>query len=1032
MEYIVQQDACVYTKSSPTPFLTVDTPDWYAWIAEVGQFTYHSQYGACSLRKEQVANGRGGFYWRAYRKKQGKLYRVYVGKNEQLTMARLNEAAQELARRLEPGDDERTSLTTKKLARTANSVALAARKTHRTGRGQMAHLLLSTKLHVPVFQAHLVTRERLVQRLNAGLRRRLILLSAAAGFGKTTLLSEWASQSSAQIAWVALDREDNDPARFWSYVLAALQQASLEKVTPLLETLRSLPSVSIASILGELLNILDEATREFVIILDDYHFIETQTIHDSLIFFLDHLPTHVHLMLASRHEPPFSLARLRAKRQLVELHSTDLSFTSAETEAFFTQAEQLTLNRTELTTLMEKTEGWITGLQLAALSLHNQQNTTQFISTFKGSQHFILSYILDDVLERQPEHVQRFLLATSVLERFTASLCDSLTGEQNGETMLEYLTQKNLFLSPLDNEGLWYRYHHLLAEALNSRLRQLQPERFYSLHRLASVWYEQHGLLEEALRHSLAATDMTRAADLLEDLVEVMLRRNEFASIALWEKLLPVEELAQRPWLRQSLANIYIASGHTDQAEEMLRDLERTGVGSIASSEIDLFRGRMAALYTYLHGTRGEAQRSLDCAREALALLPMDDPGWRIGVHITMGTAYLHAGRLVEAEQVLSEVIHPDLQEHDPYHALTTIHLLGQTQVLLGRPGLANATYLQGIQFASRHGLMYSAAMGHIHAGRGGILYEWNDLEQAQKHLTEGLTLAKRGENTIQVLDCLLTLADTRQAQGKTQEALALLQQGQELARQINGPFFVDFMTRRPVLIWLVAQDVEAAARCAQVTELYLYSKAESVADLPSTYFLLIELLMLARLYLAQNNLPEAKRLLSQLQNSLMQGPNKRRRIQWLILHALSLYAEQHIPEAAGELAQALEQAEPLGYMRTFLDMGETLLPLLRIVSNLKPLANYSHNYLQRLLAALSEQDRKDTPDEQRMSTELLSMHELIVLRYLAEGYTDREIARRLKRAENTIKTHTKHIYSKLDVHSRTQAIARARERGLL
>jgi len=1029
MKYVVREDAHVYTELSLVPLLAVETPAWYVWVEEVTQFTFQSQYGAFSARKERVANGRGGSYWRAYRRKQGKLYRIYLGKNDQLTLARLNAVAQELAGRLDLGEVGHALRVPEKTVRTAKPELAAVNKSRRIVSNRTAQHLLRTKLHIPVFQVHLVRRAHLVRRLNEGMKRRLILLSAAAGSGKTTLLSEWVCQASALVAWLALDKEDNDPVRFWSYITAALQQAPLQAVTSILEMLRSLPPSSLQPVLSELLNILDEEAQEVVIILDDYHVIEAQAIHDSLAFFLDHLPRHIHLVLASRYEPAFSVAQLRAKRQLFELHSADLSFTSAEAEIFFTQAEHLSLATADLETLVERTEGWIAGLQLAALSLHAQQDTTQFISTFKGSHRFILNYLVDDVLEHQPEYVRRFLFATSVLERFTASLCDALTGEQNGETLLTLLVQKNLFLAALDDEGHWYRYHHLLAEALSSRVRQMQPERFRTLHRLASVWYEQQDLLEEAVRHALAATDFTRAADLLERLVDTMLKQNEFASITRWQERLPADLLAERPWLRLAWVRVYISSGRLGQAEEALRGLERSGIEHTLA---DAFRGKVAALNAHLSGTRGEAREALARASQALELLPEDDLEWRISVRSAMGGAYLHAGNLVEAEQALREVVTYHLQSHDPYRVLTTLHPLGQTQILLGRPDLANATYLQGIQIAAHYCLTRAAVMGHIHAGRGDLLYEWNDLEGAQEHLVTGIELARRGENSIQALDCTLTLADVRLAQGRTQDALALMQQAQELAHQTNDPFFLDFVMRRPVFLWLAAHDVEAAARCARATGLYSYGEVDDIASLPSTFFLLIELLILVRLYLAQDDLPRANRLLVQLRGPLMSGPNKRKRIQWFILHALALHAEQCVADATAELAQALELAEPPGYIRTFVDMGEAIYPLLKMLRSLKPLANYSQHYLQQLLTALGEQELEGTQVASRASDELLGERELAVLRCLAEGYSDKEIARRLVLAENTVKTHTKHIYSKLHVHSRTQALARARELGLL
>lgn len=1031
MKYVVQEDAHVYTEPSPVPLLMVDTPAWYAWIEEIGQFTFQSRYGTFSARKERLANGRGGSYWRAYRKKQGRLYRVYLGKSEQLTMARLTTVARELAHRLEQGKTRNIDPARSPKENSTGSASLAAHKTSGQASEQVTRQLLRTKLHIPAFQSHRVARTRLVRCLNEGLKYRLILLSAAAGSGKTTLLGEWADQASALVAWLALDKEDNDPVRFWSYVIAALQQASLNTVEYIQASLRSQAFSSLQPVLHDLLNTLDEEAREIVIILDDYHLIEAQAIHASLLFFLDHLPGHVHLMLASRYEPPFSVAQLRAKRQLFELHSADLSFTLPEAAAFFAQTEHLSLEIDDLQMLLERTEGWIAGMQLAALSLHSVENIHQFISTFTGSHRFILSYLINDVLEHQPEHVQHFLFSTSVLGRFTAPLCDALTGEQTGKALLAHLEQQNLFLFPLDNEGRWYRYHHLLAEALSSRLHEEQPERFYTFHRLASAWYAQQNLLEEAIRHALAATDFTCAADLLEQLVDTMLKQNEFAGVARWQELLPDVLIAGRPWLCLAWIRVYIASGRLDQAEESLRNLERSGLERINADASKAFHGRIAALYAHLYGTRGDAQASLVRAEQALELLPENEPEWRMSVRAAMGGAYLHAGKLAEAEQTLREVLTYHLQKDEPYSVLTTLHPLGMTQILLGRPDLANATYLQGMQIASRYNLTRSAVMGHIHAGRGNLLYEWNDLDSAQEHLVTGIELARRGENSIQALDCMLTLSDVRQAQGRFQEALALLQQALELARQTNDPFFLDFVTRRPVVLWLAAQDVEAAAGCARATGLYNYGEVDDISSLPPTFFLPIELLSLLHLYLAQGNLPGAKRLLVQLQAPLMSAPNKRRHIQWLIFHALTLYAEQHLMEAIAELARSLELAEPFGYIRTFIDTGQVISLLLKTLYHLKPLANYSHTYIRQLLVASGEQVLEDIHTG-GASTVLLGERELVVLRYLAEGYSDREIARHLILAENTIKTHTKHIYSKLQVHSRTQALARARELGLL
>lgn len=1018
MEYIVQDDATVYQARTSAPILVVETRAWYAWLGETTAFTYKSQYGTFSARREPASNGRGGDYWRAYRKYRGKLYRVYLGKNEQLTIALLNAAAKELARRIEPGAEP-----------CEQSPSKGASEQHGNGDigpGREVDGLLHTKCSIPTFHRSLIARPQLVQRLNQGMKHRLILLSALAGAGKTTLLSEWAHQSSALIAWIALDKEDNDSTRFWSYLIAALQRASLSSVGYLLETLRVLPLPPLQSVLSELLNILATRTEEIVIVLDDYHLIETRALHDSLVFFLEHLPPHIHLVIASRHEPPFSLARLRASRQLFELQSTDLSFSRAEAALFFAQAEQLSMTANDLARLVEQTEGWVAGLQLVALSLHEQQDMQRFLASFTGNQRFILNYLLDEVFNQQPPQVQRFLLDTSILERFTVSLCNVLTGENDGQAMLEYLAHKNLFLFPLGDEGRWYRYHHLLTEALSSRLQQTQPERFLALQRLAAGWYEQQDMLEEAVKHALAATDFGYAANLLERLATLSIKQHEFVHMARWWELLPTDLLAKRPRLLLAFARIFIASGQMALAEECLQNLAESVDAQTEIHADETFRGRIAALYAHFHTVRGETQAALEYANRALDLLPGDDLEWRMDVRAGMGGAYLHSGNLVEAEQALNEVVTYNLQQKHIYSALRILHTLGQTQTLLGRLDLVNETYVRGAQIASQYGLTCSAVMGHIHAGHGALLHEWNDLEAALGHLMTGIELARRGRNSIQMLDCMLSLADVKVAQGQTQEALATLQQAERLAHEINDPFFIHFVTRRPTLLWLVAGDVETASRCARATGLYRYSEVEDITTLPATFFLLIELFMLAHLYVAQGDLVHANKLLMQLQQLLSSGPNKRRRIQWLILQALALHREGRIDEAIAALAQALELAEPAGYIRTFIDIGSALLPLLKILSNLTPLAIYSLQYVRQLLTALGE------PVRLEMRVEAFGKREFMVLRLLAEGYSDQQIAQHLVLSENTVKTHTKHIYSKLHVHSRTQAVARAREQGLL
>jgi LuxR family maltose regulon positive regulatory protein len=1027
-EYLVQDDAYVYEPHIATPLFAVETPTWYAWLEQTSVFTFQGQQGLFTARKERVANGRGAQYWRAYRKHKGKLYRVYLGKTAQLTLARLNDAAEAMARRMDGGDTTERAPGTR--AQGTQNRAHALARGRRAEQERPAQHFLRTKVSIPALQEHFLPRPHLVQRLQRGMKHSLVLLLASAGSGKTTLLSEWARQTSSLVAWLALDPDDNDPLRFWSYVVVALQQAALTSVGYILQELHSLPLTSLQSLLAELLNVLAVEERDIVIILDDYHVLDAPALHASLAFFLKHLPPRVHLVLASRTEPPFPLARWRARGALLELRSADLEFTTAEATAFLCQAQHLSLKSSEVAMLVERTEGWAAGLRLASLALQEHTNASQFIRQFTGSHRAVLEYLLNEVLEQQPARVRRFLMHTSILERFTASLCDAVTGEKDGRGMLASLARKNLFVLALDEDGTWYRYHHLLAEALSSSLRQDQPELFGALHRRASEWYEQQHLPEEAIQHALASTDFAYAADLLERSIEGLLHQSELTGVLRWLDLLPAPVLRERPWLLLARASALIGSGHFEQAEQCLRALAGVGQAKVAQQMQDMFKGRIAALSAEFFSVHGQTQNALAHAHQALALLPENDLTWRTSVLRAMGEAYLHAGKLEEAQQTLTETVASSLHNADAPLALVTLHALGQTQELLARPDLANASYLQGLHIASRYGLTRAAVMGHILVGRGHVLCEWNDLETAEAHLLTGIRLARRGGHTLQALGGTLTLSRVKQAQGKMPEALAASDQAQELAARTHDPFFVNFVARHPVGLWLAENEVDIAIQCAHSSGLYTYEHIEDMTTLPSTYFLLIELFLLIQLSIAQGRLGEADRLLRQTRVLLDTSQQQRWQSTWLTLHALARQAQGQEEEATRSLALALACAEPRGYIRTFLEKGRAIIPLLNSLLHLKPLACYSQGYVQRLLVAAGEL----LPRQMQTinADDLLSARELAVLHHLAEGHSNQEIARQLVLTENTVRTHTKHIYSKLDVHSRTQAIARAKTLGLL
>ncbi len=490
MTPMVQGNTLVYQQQGHDQVLVMGTPDWYAWLATASTFTFTSDISTFTVRKERAGNKRGGWYWKAYRTQHGKLSSIYLGKSEALTLERLNEAARTLAHisdiaatgdaRVEMASPARTSI--------------------------LADPLLATRLHVPRPPSQLVRRSHLTERLQQAVERQLTLIAAPAGFGKTTLLSAWLQDAPVSAAWVSLDGGDDDPTRFWSYTFAALDSVypGLSAIgLPLLQSSQPPP---LENILTAIINSLEAHSEELVLVFDDYHVINAQPIHASVTFLLDHLPTCLHLVIATRADPPLPLARLRTRGQLVEIRSTDLRFTREEVTSFLSQTSGLEFSTGDITALETRTEGWIAGLQLAALALQGRQDIAHFMQAFTGTHRFVVDYLTQEVLARQPAGVQSFLLETAILERLCGSLCEAVTGEPAGQAMLERLEEANLFLLPLDDERQWYRYHQLFAEMLRQRLQRKHPDRVAQLHQRASAWYAQHELIGEAIQHALAAS----------------------------------------------------------------------------------------------------------------------------------------------------------------------------------------------------------------------------------------------------------------------------------------------------------------------------------------------------------------------------------------------------------------------------------------------------------------------------------------------------------------------------------------------
>ncbi len=906
--------------------------------------------------------------------------------------------------------------------------------------------LLATKLHMPGTRAGLVPRPRLAEALDEGLGRGVVLVCAPAGYGKTVLLADWAQRGGLPTAWLSLDAGDNDPARFWRHAVAALDrvhQGLAGRVAPLLGPP---PPPSFEPLVTALINDLTDepGPDDALLILDDYHVIDAQAVHASVGFLLEHLPPGLHLALASRADPPLALARLRAGGQLAELRAAELRFTTGEAATLLRQVASgpgSALTDTAVAALAAATEGWAAGLQLAALSLRGQDDAERFVAAFTGSHRYVLDYLAEEVLELQSEQVRTFLLEISVLERMSGELCDAVTGREGSQALLERVERAGLFLIPLDEVRGWWRYHHLFADLLRARLKEEQPSRAAQLHHNAALWYEQHDLADDAIRHALAAGDTTWAGRMVEQHFDTVYNlRGEGATIQRWLAALPDDLIRSRPRLLLAQAQLAATSSRVDEVAPLLDAAERVSA-SAADEPFEPTIGRARSLLvnipahlalhrSYLAQIRGDADATAAYAARALAEVAEGEWGLSSTIQGFLAVAEWLRGRLAEAERAfVPSIAGWRAAEHHTTYAWAC-YSLAQVYRAQGRLDAAAGLCQQAIDATAVPGRPPVPAAGPAQVGLAEVAYQRNDLDTALRHVSEGIALCRRFVYTPPLANGLVTLAWIRQVTGDPAGARDAIGEAGQISPGPAG--LLNPVPAQRARLLLAQGNLDAAARWTQERGV----RPDDDPDYPREQGHLV----LARVLLAQDRPGPALALLDRLHAAATAQDRTGSLIEIGALRALALAAEGLQADAVTALAGTLTRACPQGYVRVFADEGPPMAALqARLIAAQRsgqaaatvPLGCLAR--LQRGFGADRTQlDPGPGPTTVPGIVEQLTARETEVLGMLAAGRSNQAIADQLVVTVDTVKKHVSHLLGKLGAASRTEAVARARELGLI
>jgi len=893
--------------------------------------------------------------------------------------------------------------------------------------------ILATKLYLPEPKQGFVQRTSLLEQLNKGIDRKLTLISAPAGYGKTTLLTQWITQNKLPTAWISLEKGESDPVQFMRYVIIALRSIEPNIGKAAWASFQSPQQVPIGTVIISLVDEIVNISNEFILVLDDFHTIENVDIHKTIGDLINLLPSKVHLVIATRVDPSLPLSILRVRNQINELRASDLCFSQDETTLFFNEMMNLELSNQEISILESRTEGWVAGLQLAALSMQGCKDTSMFIKAFAGDDRLIVDYLAEEVLNLQSAEVQQFLLQTSILNRLSGALCDFITQQKGSQKILDGLERANLFVISLDNKRHWYRYHHLFSDLLSARLHQSQPEIVAAIHRRASIWFEQNDQIVETINHALSAGDFDRVADLIEDNTLAMLAKGELHTFLDWIYVLPEKVARQRPWLRIYQAWSLAFAGRVNDIEPLLKEtdqlLQRSDLvidKSYNEDERQEMIGNIACIRAFVAVVTGGFSHAIEYANKAGEKLSEDNLWARSVFQWALGVANRMHGDLTVAERSCAEVVMLGRKMDNIWTIVTGLTDLAIVYQTRGQLYKTASLCQEAIELAAQRSMDNLGFTGRVEACLALVMYEQNDLKGALHFARSSVKKTQNWSNPNHFVYAYIALACVLQAQQDFKGASDCIAKADLIRSKFPIlPVLSGMLEKRRVQLWLTQKRKSQVTRWAMdnatddTYKRFVHSKVAGENEPP--------LFTLARVYISQAKMDEALELLNHLEKSAISSGRINNLIEALVLQTLTLSASKNWAAALQTMERCLALAEPGGYIRIFIDEGPLIAKLLEKCLDSK--VTVPRAYVKKLLSAFRLSKLIKTDDE---LVEQLSDRELEVLRSIAAGLSNKKITESLFISLSTVKTHLRNIYGKLNVHSRTEAVAKADELDLL